>query len=281
MSVVISSSLVLSRALVGDAVNGNSPIIGYENRVTVDNIETTSEDPNFPATNLANVATHELWKGISGSPAAGDEYITITTATSEEIDYVGIANHNLGSGLFPVSVEVQAGEFDSFVEVISDRFLVDDKPVIFRFTPQAATAVRVKIQASQAAVPVVPEAAVVYVGKLLVLQRRIYVGHTPIPYGRNTQVINGKSESGNFLGRIIVGETRSTGISMSNMTPAWYRTYMDPFVVSAQSKPFFFNWRPLDYPEESGFCWVTDEPRPSNQRPNGMMQIAFQMNGIV
>lgn len=279
MTVVISSSLVLSRALIGDAANGNNPIIGYQNLVTTTNITTTTADSDFPTTNLANPATDSIWKGVTGSPSADDEYITVQVNTNEDIDYVGVARHNFGAGMFPVSVEIQATDGAAWVEVIADTLLADDSPVIFRFTPQAAFAVRVRLQAPLV-VNTVPFAAVVYVGKLLILQRRIYVGHTPIPYGRQTRVVNGKSENGNFLGRIIVGEGRASAVSMNNLSPAWYRTYMDPFVIAAQEDPFFFSWRPLDYPRETGYAWITDDPQPLNQRTNGMMQIAFKMMGI-
>jgi len=285
MSVVISSSLVVSltRSIIGDSLNGNSPLVGYQNLVTISNISTTSEDPNNPAVNLANPATHLVWVGLNGSPT-GDEYITVVLDTTEDVDYVGIARHNFASGLIPVSIEIlsQAGGSPAdWVEVIADSFLPTDGPVIFRFEPQALYAVRVRLQPSRASTPVAPTAAVVYVGKLLLLQRRIYVGHTPIPYGRSPRIVAGKSESGNFLGRIMIGASRMTGVDLANLTPAWYRAYMDPFIDAAQLNPFFFGWRPLDYPYEVGYGWITDEPQPSNQRPNGMMQISFKMTGIV
>lgn len=283
MSVVISSSLVLSGAVSGAVsdFNGNNPIIGYQNLVTTSNITTTTADEDHPAVNLANPASHLYWRGILGSPAAANEFITVILNAEDDVDYVGIARHNFGSGVIIASVERQAtGPGDSWVEIVGETILGDDSPVIFRFVPQSLYAVRVKLQPSQASSPVAPEAGVVYVGKLLILQRRIYVGHTPINYGRSTNVVTGKSESGNFLGRIILGESRSSEVKMQNLTPGWYRTYLDPFVVSAQQNPFFFAWRPLDYPLECGYAWLTDDPQPSNQLGNGMMQISFNMTGI-
>jgi hypothetical protein len=285
MSVVISNSLAVSlnRSIIGDSLNGNSPIIGYQNLVTINNVTTTTEDPNNPAINLANPATHLVWAGLGGSPSA-DEYITVILDTTEDVDYVAIARHNFASGLIPVSIEIQSqsgGSPENWTEVIADSFLPTDGPVIFRFDPQAMYAIRVRLQPSRASTPVAPTAAVIFVGKLLLLQRRIYVGHTPIPYGRSPRIATGKSESGNFLGRILIGASRMTSVTLSNLTAAWYRVYMDPFIDAAQLSPFFFGWRPLDYPYEVGYGWITDEPQPSNQRPNGMMQIAFKMTGIV
>ena len=112
------------------------------------------------------------------------------------------------------------------------------------------------------------------------LQRRIYVGHTPIPYGRESRVTTGVSESGNFLGRIVLGESLETSVDLQNMTPAWYRAEMDPFIAASKEAPFFFAWRPDSYPRETGYAWMTNNPKPSNQRSNGMMQISLSMGGI-
>lgn len=279
MSVVVGSGVVLSGAVVGDAENGNNPIIGYENRVTIANITSTTEDPDLPVINLANPATHLYWEALLGSPSFNDEYITIAVDTAELIDYVGIVRHNFYSASIPISIEIQSVEAGAFVEVIADTLLPNDGPVIFRFAPQAAVSIRIRLQPSLAATPLAPQAGVVYVGKLLVLQRRIYVGHMPITMGRQTKIVNGRSESGNFLGRIVLNESRATQVSLMNLIPAWYRTYFDPFVAAAVEIPFFFAWRPLDYPYETGYAWLTDDPKPSNQRPNGMMQVSFSMMG--
>jgi len=113
------------------------------------------------------------------------------------------------------------------------------------------------------------------------VQRRIYVGHTPMPYGRSARIQNGRSEAGHFLGRIVIQETRDTAVALQNLTPTWYRTYMDPFIRASKEVPFFFAWRPQSYPYETGYGWMTNEPRPVNQRANGMMQIDLQMSGVV
>jgi hypothetical protein len=278
--VVIGSGLVVSAGV--DGLNTNSPIIGYQNLVTASNITATTEDTSYPATNLANPATHLIWRSGAGSPSS-DEHLTVTLDTPEDVDYLAIARHNLGSSQATVSVEASPEDPaspQSWDEIISERLLPDDGPVIFRFTKRSYTAVRLRIQDSLAAVPVTPFVAVMYVGALLVMQRRIYVGHTPMKYGRSISVANHRSISGNFLGRIVLSESRSSHAEFKNLTPDWYRTYLDPFILSAQENPFFFAWRPGTYPNECGYAWLTSDPRPSNQLANGMMQVGFDMGGI-
>lgn len=284
MTVVIGSGVVLSGAVVSDQPNGDNPLVGYRNLVTSTNVTTSTEDPDHPAANLANPATHLYWRSDGFASPLDHEFITVTLETLDEpftdlIDYVGIARHNFGSGLIPVTIEIQQTEGAAWVAVTSEVILPNDGPALFRFTPQAAYAIRVRL--GQPSADVIPEAAVMYVGTLLVLQRRIYVGHTPITMGRTARITTARSESGAFLGRIVLSEGRQASVNMQNLQPAWYREYMDPFVVAAKESPFFFAWRPLSYPFEVGYAWLTNEPMPSNQRPNGMMQVQLQMSGIV
>jgi hypothetical protein len=279
MSVVISTSYVISDLLSGGGqITGNNPVIGYENLVTVANVSATTVADGFPASNLANPSTNLRWLGVSGSPEA-DEYITVAVDAAEPLDYIAIARHNLGSAQIAVSVEyldVDASP-DAWEELIAPVMLPHDSPALFRFPPAAYTAVRLRLQPGNAA----PTIAVVYAGALLVLQRRVYVGHTPINYGRTTKVTNARSESGDFLGRIVLNETTKTTLNLLNLTPDWYRSYMEPFLIQAQEHPFFFAWRPSDYPREVGYAWLTNDPAPTNALANGMMSVALEMAGVV
>jgi hypothetical protein len=277
--VVVSSSVVLTGA---DGINADNPLIGYQTLVAAGNVTATTQDPDWPASNLANPSTFLKWKADPGSPVV-DEYLIVTPDSAEDIDYVGIAGHNFGSGQMPVSVEYldEDASPPEWVELITETLLPDDGPVLFRFTPQPFTQIRVRIQPSLATVPVEQAfAAVLYVGKLLVVQRRIFVGHTPIPYGRRLNVANHRSISGAFLGRIVLSETTETSVALEALTPAWYREYFEPFLVAAKEIPFFFAWRPGAYPREVGFAWLTGDPQPANQLPNGLMQVSFDMAGI-
>ncbi len=172
MSVIISSSLTLGDVLSGGgAINGNNPIIGYQNLVTAANISSTTENPDFPATNLANPSTSLKWVGDASPPA--DEYITIEVNADEEIDYVGIGRHNFGTAQITVSIEGLA-DADALPqvwdEIVQETIPANDQPLILRFTPAGYASLRIRLQPGLAD----PTAAVVYVGKLLVLQRRIY-----------------------------------------------------------------------------------------------------------
>jgi hypothetical protein len=114
-----------------------------------------------------------------------------------------------------------------------------------------------------------------------VLQRRIYVGHRPLLFNERANLVSGRSEGGQFLGRIVLGSFNEGSISQSNVTPDFYRELVEPWRQSGVTRPFFFAWRPGDYPEEAAYCWGANDMEVSNQHPNGMMQFSLSVQGIV
>lgn len=251
--------------------NGNNPLVLYQNLVTLSNVTATSEQISFPATNLANEAMDLKYKSNSLS----DQYLTAMVNSTVNVDGLGIAEHNFGSGLIQMSVEVK-DYGGAWVEVIEPFTVGDDGPILCRFTPQIVEGVRVKLHCTGG---VMPQAAVLYVGPLLVLQRRTYVGHVPLTYARSLDTVGSASFSGKFLGRITRTQTRTTALDLKNVTPDFYREYLEPWFLNAEDFPFFFAWRPQDYPLEVGYAWLTNRPRMENQQGNGMVGTRLDMEG--
>ena len=265
--------IVLSAALASSllsTVAADYPVIGWENLATSAGLTATEEASGYPVTNLANPSTASVWLGTT----TGTQYLTAAIAGGGDVDFVGVARHNFGTAVAAVSIEGDTG--GGFAEIVAAVTPTDDTPLIFRFVPGAYVSVRVKIASATA----IPTAAVLYVGSALVVPRRVYVGHTPINYGRSTNVVVGRSESGNFLGRVVVGSRRETSVTFSDLSPSWYRASFEPFVAASVEDPFFFAWRPNEYPDEVGFVWLTSDVQPTNQRRNGMMQVSLQMGGV-
>ena len=275
MTIVLTKSLVLgteddlSRY---DEQRLNGPIIGWQTLTQFGGIVASSEDDDHLAVNLSNPATHLYWLSLT----TATQTIEFSLTELSPVDYVGIARHNLSSVGAQVSLQYQTGEGEAWLDLTSEFILPSDDPVIIRFPERDASKVRITLTGSSSP----PQIAVTYVGKLLQLQRNIYVGHTPINMGRRVSVTNGRSESGNFLGRVVTNLRKSTSISLSNLTPKWYRARMEPFVQSAVENPFFFAWRPDGYPREVGYVWTTDDVIPVNQLPNGMMSVDLNITGI-
>lgn len=267
--IILGRNLVLVPSGSPSWLNADSPIIGWHNLVTAGFVVGSSEDVDYPAINLANPATHLKWRATSSA----DQTLTFTPSSvvPENIDYVAIVRHNLATAESQISIRQDS------VDLIDPVILPADEVTIFRLPTTAFSEIEFLMENNTSA----PEIAVVYIGRLLYLQRRIYVGHTPIVDGKQSIVANPRSESGNFLGRIILSETYDTTFNMNNVEAAWYREYMRPFVEASTRAPFFFGWRPGTYPREAGYVWTTRAPRPVNQLNNGMMQVQIPVSGVV
>lgn len=270
------------------------PIVGWKNLAT--SWTATKEDSNYPATNLLNPATHLKWKtGAADSPPATYIYLTAQLELAPNlsspadavatVDYVAIAKHNLGTIACPISI----GFFDTssppvWTSLIPDTTLLDDGPALFRFTTRTLTQISIRLSAfttSSPPVSTLPEIAVAYAGKLLVMPRKVYQGLVPINYGRVAKVTNGRSEAGHFLGRIVLQEFIKDTIPLTLIDPAYYLAYIDPFMESSKADPFFFAWRPQTYTAGLGYCHMTNDPMPTNEAPHGLIAMQWEMTSII
>lgn len=270
MSTVISSNIFAQDA----AIQQDSGFIGYVNYVNTSNVSESagSPDPGFPVTNLANPSTNFRWRA---SNSAG-RIITIQNAGAS-INYIGIARHNLNQENIQVRIDFNGVTVYDFQPVFNEQSL------LFVFQEAMPTTIEIYIQDPSninASIGNPLEIAAIYVGLGIRLERNIYVGHTPITMGRNRTAINGVSQSGEYLGEIVTNQSLSTNVTLSNLTPSWYRSILDPFFKRNPRGPCFFAWRPASYPSEVSYCWVTGNPRPENSRANGMMGVSFDLVGI-
>lgn len=251
----------------------NRPIICHHNLIDVDNIAATSSHADFPVVNLANPATNLYWK--ANATTAQD--ITITLTDNEHlVDYIAIARHNLYSCGATITITGDAG--GGSAELVEEFSPTSDDPIIITFDPNTYIELVIEISAADVAAQI----AVVYCGEMLRVERNMYVGYAPMTLNTDTDAVSGFSESGNFLGRIIVNESRTGQMTINNLTPAWVRSDLKPFLADAKSRPFFFAWRPSSYPEEVVFAWQVDTqgPYPQNSLPNGMMNFSMNLKAL-
>lgn len=269
--IVVSGHIVLSPVEVAESFD--HPLIGWQNVVTAAGITADTQDPSYPATNLANPSTFLEWHAADTSV----QYVRFATNETDPIDYIGIAKHNLGSAEIPISVEALDDDGVTWIEIVEEVMLPDDTPAMLLFAAKSYNDVRLKLGSGNEPA----RAAVVYVGKSLMMERKVYVGHTPIPMGRKSDVSSQRSISGNFLGNITLGEWRETSVPFSLFTPGWYRANIEPFIEAAKDSTFFFAWRPNTYPREVGYCWFTDDgPIPAATDDGNLIAFNFNLAGV-
>lgn len=258
----LTNALVLTLQQIG----ANAGRLCYQNIVNASNISATSELSGFPATNMANPATAFGWEATS----TADQTITIDNPNRSTVDYIGIARHNLSQDGLQIRVRFDGVTVQPYSSVSAKQ------AQLFLFSE--ATPEIIQIDITGASNPA--KLAVIYAGLSVMLERNIYVGHTPINYGRERTVVNGVSQGGEFLGEVVTNETLKTTVDLQNLTPLWYRATLDPYFAQNPRNPCFWAWRPQTYPAEVGYAWVEGNPQPVNQRENGMMQISWTFRGI-
>lgn len=277
---IINSSALEASPI--EVENLNFPALFWDNVADEATITSLTEEAEYPVSNLANPSTALIWRGEVSSPPV-DEYLTVSLAPGDIVDYLALAGHNFGTIGALVSVEILvAASPENWDPVTTPVILPDDGPVIFRFlpqntvSPQTVFGVRLRIEPGTGT----PQAAVLFTGKSLVFERGVQGSYTPLPFGRNHNVVTGRSESGHFLGRIITESRLISQASFRNLTPSWVRQYLDPFLDASAAQPFFFAWSPEEYPLETGFAWLENDPQLSFDI-DGYAEVQFQMAGVV
>lgn len=248
------------------------PLIAYDQVVTETNVVADTANAAFPISRVANWETHLYWMAADNTT----QYVTVTTDGVAPVEFVALAGHNLGTAGITVSVEKFLS--GAWINVGASHLPDDDRVIIWQMSPQVMAQFRVKFVGGSTPA----QLAVLMAGDLLIMERGIYSRHVPITYGFKTDVANGFSNSGQFLGRIIEGETRESAATFRLLTPSWFRANIPPFMEAAQEHPFVFVWRPDEYPEEVGFVVLTEDinPMPEDASSNNLVTFDVKMEGV-
>lgn len=251
-------------------IDSNNPVIGRDNLVTSTNVTASSTAAGFPASNMGNPITSLKWKGSAAAAAT----VTVTLDGNAPNDYVAIVGHNFGSTGITVTAEVSI-DGSTWTAVSPAMLYRDDGPKLLRFASADRTGIRLSLGAGSAA----PELAVIYTGTATVVPARHWVGQQPMPLADELNIAAGESINGQFLGSIEVGGRWQTRVPLRLMSESFVRTDIRPLYASPR-QPFFFAWRPGDWPEEVVFAQVQGNPKPVNELVNGLMAVDLDLTGI-
>ena len=267
MSLVISDDIHFPPTAVTDPEQLKKGHFGYRSFIAENMLTSSGDAAGFPVETLANPLTAERWKATTA-----DSEILIDAGAPVKADYIGMASHNFATQNATLTIEY-SNDAASW-NLITSHFSADNKPIMVIFNEIESQYWRISISADS---PVF--LGVLYIGQLLLMERGIYGGHTPITMGRNTRRIQNKTEGGQFAGISIIREGVSTSINFQHMDANWYRANFEPFVIAARGKPFFWAWRNQEFPAEVGYVWTTGDIRPSNMGIRNLMQVEFSVEG--
>lgn len=259
----------------------------WDNRLADATFAADSEAEGFEAINARAADTASWWMPDS----AGGGVLTMTFAAETTIDCIGIAAHSLGSDGATISVEVEVGgswiaypNAFSGVLTIGDAIVIDgsgaayviyegqtisppdDEALMILFAPVAATAVRITLSASA-------RIGVVYAGTALVMPQMVYGEATPLNVTLATEYQTNQSQTGQFLGRSIVANSRPVSVTWTHLREAWVRETLLPFILAARRGPFFAALRPQTQPEDVGYVWTGSDIRPERMKLRDFMQV--------
>lgn len=271
MSIVISDDIVLSEEESDAGITANNPRIGWHNLLTASNVSADEADADYPVTNLANPATSLKWKGAT----TGVQTIEIALAEAEAVNYFAIAGHNFGTDGTNIKLQ-SSSDGSTWADVTDSRVLASDYAFMEEFADETKQYFRLHLTPQTN----VPQLAVLHIGRVLRMQRRLFVGYKPPTLNRKTEVSSGHSESGQFLGRVKRRQMLENSVDFNNITQAWVRETFEPFMVYAETKPFFFAWRPSSWPNEVAYMWLQGDFDVTNQLPNGLMSLSWSMQGL-
>lgn len=240
----------------------------------------SSADDEGPADAVLRPDTFEFWEPTS-LPAT----LVIDFGTGRDIDYGGLV-HTLGSTECSALLETSDGTFvgsptseQVWSALGSEIAPGDDAPLMFLDTSRVGRYGRITVARSGTGSDM-PRISVAHFGQVLTMQRSIYGGHSPMNLSRDTVLDRALSRGGQFLGQGFRRHGMRGSAAWRYLEPDWYRTYFDPFVQEARKYPFFFAWRPGDYPLEVGYAWALGDIQPNNMGVAGFMQVALEMHGI-
>jgi hypothetical protein len=280
MPLVLSDTLVLSQD--DAALPAGVPLILWDNRVTFSGVSASSENVDYPATNLANFATNQEWRSEAYDFVPVPIEITANLSTADDMEALGIAGHNFGTEV----ITVEIGYYDTssppaWVSLAGPVVPATDEPLLFWFTPQPLDNIVVKLTGSAGVVAV---AAVLYVGPMLSMERGVTMqDHATPHFARRTEFYSAKNSRGDYMGRIATSQFID-GVEhvYKYLTPTWYREYFAPFVREAQrDSPFFYAFDPDYYPLEVSYCWFTDDPIAMTDPITRRMHVTLKLAGIV
>lgn len=261
-------AVVISPALASNTLTFplNHARIGWES--LAESVTATSEAAGFPASIVLTATTYERWQ-----PTAMPATLTFDLGSAQDVDYVGIASHSLGSNETLIEIEYSTDGMDW--TLIESANVTSDAPLMFLFEKTQAQHWRIVFSGGT-----IPAVGVVYIGEVLTMYRPFYSGHTPGVLNRQTETRPNRSEEAEFLGRSIIRTGKAESYSWQHIPINWYRDNVDPMVKQLRKTPAFIAWNPLRFPSDVVYGWTTGDIAPTTMGIRDLVEFGFSVEAI-
>jgi hypothetical protein len=227
------------------------PCIGYDNLLArvadfSGTFVASADDGVHTKENLIDGKEFTYWNpGTSGT-----HYVGFTAPAAQEVNYVALHGHTMVAAGTTVNVKYKSG---GTWYTAASAVPTHNGPLMISFAPILSSEWRIEFVSSAAFF-----VAIAYIGRSVVMERGCWTGLTPPWMGRVAESITSVSESGSLLGRSFRRKGVRFEMDFDFITQDFIRGEWMPFVLHAESLPFFVQWNSLDFPSEAAFCWVND-----------------------
>lgn len=261
--------------LITAAAPAGAGKIGYENLYTDSGVTVTAstEATDFEKENAIDGFGYSFWKPT----ATGDSWIRASFASAKVANYCAIWGHDLSDHGSTIKVQYSTDAGSTWNDV--DSVMPSDNTTIFiSFDDITAADWRVLVTNPTT----IASIAGVQIGEALTFPYNVSVGHEPSSLAPMIETKTARSESGAFIGGSVLSKGIEGKINMSDLDPAWVRTYWVPFINHVQTpKVFVFAWDNTNHSSEVVLGWVTDKvPAPSYSSPL-LMRISLNFEGTL
>lgn len=223
-------------------------------------------------TNVWASDTYAKWEAENGGGSSAYAGLIFDVDLSYgNIDYYGIAGHNLGTVGATYSWQHLNVDGVTWENITTPRIVSDDRAIIDYTDSIAPYDSRVRLYISIPSGKTV-RISHIKIGQVLQLYMPIWGGVVPAGMDERVEKISSKSYSGNYLGSVLVSRGSSFSIEQKNNPVSHIRSSeIQNFFRHANLlekiqlgpvETFFYAWRPTTHPLEVQYCCKVNDFNP-------------------
>jgi hypothetical protein len=246
-------------------------IIGYANLWPDATVTASAEATGFEKENAYDWIGATAWK----PGATGTQTLAAVFGSAQDVDYMAIAAHNLGSEGATVTFQYHNGS--TWADLFTGITPSDNRP-IFRYTASGQSRTQYRIEITNCTADTV--IGIAAMGQALPLPSAIEPGAwAPAPYARDTVTDTHESQGGVFLGRSIKRLGITGELKQTLVTPAWIAANWPGFVAHAEKRNFFYGWDYDNAPDEVALVWGPGKIKPPTRYMHNFYQFTIPLRG--
>lgn len=229
----------------------NNARIGYKTLFTDSTGTVTASDE---ATGYEKEYAYD-WKQYSWwkQSATGTSWLQVAFAAAQDADYMTVWGHNLDSVGGSVKPQYSSDGI-SWSDATTATTPTDNTTIYIDFTSQSAKYWRCLVVTTTGQSVI----AGIQIGERTELQRGLRAGFAPPTLSPDVELRVGRSENGVNLGASVRYQGVSGSIEMTNITPAWARSGLEPLIDHLNSGyPAVFSWDATNYNDEAILMWIS------------------------